>query len=158
MFYFCPPLRPGLMAKKCLVFGVSCLGYGLHLCYHHHGQISKHQTQNTNFMLDYHIHTRLCNHAHGAMADYAKQAISLGLREICFLDHLTLGQRGKKSSMAVNEVGLYYQAAQYIKQRFCDRIQVKVGLETDYDPQFCVAPTERLDWKWVEGLGYCVLI
>lgn len=86
-------------------------------------------------MLDYHIHTRLCNHADGTMQDYVRRAVSIGLQEICFLDHLTLADRGKNSSMALNEVGLYFQAAQNLKQAYSDRIAVKVGLETDFDRQ-----------------------
>ncbi|MBW2249280.1 MAG: PHP domain-containing protein [Deltaproteobacteria bacterium] len=40
-------------------------------------------------MIDYHIHTKLCNHARGMMGAYVKRAIEKGLKEICFLDHLT---------------------------------------------------------------------
>lgn len=84
-------------------------------------------------MIDYHIHTRLCNHADGTMGDYIRHAISIGMQEICFLDHLTLADRGKNSSMAADEVGLYFQAAQSLKLAYGDRIAVKVGLETDFD-------------------------
>jgi histidinol-phosphatase (PHP family) len=87
-------------------------------------------------MLDYHVHTRLCNHADGTIGDYVRQAVSLGLKEICFLDHLTLGDRGSNSSMAIDEVGLYHQTVQHIKRATVGQINVKVGLETDFDPQY----------------------
>ncbi len=45
-------------------------------------------------MIDYHIHTKLCNHARGVMGAYVKRAIEKGLTEVCFLDHLTLSEPG----------------------------------------------------------------
>ena len=61
-------------------------------------------------MIDYHIHTRLCNHAKGTMEEYIQSAVAKGLREICFLDHLTLTKAGRTLSMAPDEVPLYFQS------------------------------------------------
>lgn len=36
---------------------------------------------------DYHIHTALCRHAEGDVADYLSEAATKGLSEICFTDH-----------------------------------------------------------------------
>ncbi|MBI9077760.1 MAG: histidinol-phosphatase [Desulfatibacillum sp.] len=84
-------------------------------------------------LIDYHVHTPLCNHARGEMEAYVKQAIELGLREICFLDHLTLRPDGGALSMSPQEVPLYYQAARKLAKRYETRILVKVGLEVDFD-------------------------
>jgi histidinol-phosphatase (PHP family) len=86
-------------------------------------------------MLDYHIHTTLCNHAEGTMDAYVQKAVDIGLTEICFLDHLTLQQAGKSLSMALNEVPLYFQAAHSIKKRYQGKIKIKVGLELDFQPE-----------------------
>jgi len=83
-------------------------------------------------MFDYHVHTRLCNHAEGAMADYIERAIEIGLKEICFLDHLTLQDQGRDLSMTPGEVPVYFQAVQMMKKRFAGRIEVKAGLEIDF--------------------------
>lgn len=86
-------------------------------------------------MLDYHIHTTLCNHAEGTMDAYAQKAVDMGLSEICFLDHLTLQHTGKPLSMTLDEVPLYFQAAHSIKKRYQGEIKIKIGLELDFQPE-----------------------
>ncbi|MBU1168219.1 MAG: histidinol-phosphatase [Proteobacteria bacterium] len=86
-------------------------------------------------MIDYHIHTPLCNHAQGSMKAYIHQAISLGFSEICFLDHLILDGPGKKNSMDIREVPLYMQAIACLKHEFHDRITLRAGLEVDFIPE-----------------------
>jgi len=46
-------------------------------------------------MVDYHVHTALCNHADGSMREYLECACEKGLAEFCFLDHLILHPRSK---------------------------------------------------------------
>jgi histidinol-phosphatase (PHP family) len=85
-------------------------------------------------MIDYHIHTKLCNHATGEMGAYVKRAVEKGLKEICFLDHLTLSEPGNRLSMQPGEVPFYFQAAQMLKRQFNGEIQIKTGLEVDFSP------------------------
>jgi len=86
-------------------------------------------------MIDYHVHTSLCNHANGSMEQYIQSAISAGLSEICFLDHLTLHEKGKHLSMTPDYVSFYYQSARQLAHTYKDHIRVKAGLEVDYDPK-----------------------
>jgi histidinol-phosphatase (PHP family) len=86
-------------------------------------------------MIDYHIHTPLCNHAHGPMEDYVCQAIQKGIREICFLDHLILDGPGMKHSMTAKEVPLYVNSVARLRDRYRDQIVVRTGLEVDYLPE-----------------------
>lgn len=90
------------------------------------------QENRLKYMIDYHVHTRLCNHAKGVMADYVEQAIAIGLDEICFLDHLTIQDQGKHLSMSPGEVPIYFQAVQTLKKKYEDSIDVKAGLEIDF--------------------------
>jgi histidinol-phosphatase (PHP family) len=85
-------------------------------------------------MIDYHVHTSLCNHANGTMDQYIQNAIAAGLSEICFLDHLTLHESGKRLSMTPDYVPFYYQSARQLAHTYKNHIRVKVGLEVDYDP------------------------
>ena len=85
-------------------------------------------------MIDYHIHTLLCNHAEGSMESYIRSAINLGMSEICFLDHLTLQKFEKGLSMAPGEIPYYFQAIQLLKQQYKDAISVKAGIEIDFNP------------------------
>jgi len=83
-------------------------------------------------MIDYHVHTRLCNHAEGVMPDFVLRAIEIGLEEICFLDHLTLQDQGRGLSMTPGDVPFYFQAVQVLKKKYASKIDVKVGLEIDF--------------------------
>ena len=40
-----------------------------------------------NKLPDYHMHTALCKHAKGTVSDYRRAAGTLGIPEICFVDH-----------------------------------------------------------------------
>ena len=89
---------------------------------------------NISFPVDYHIHTTLCNHAKGSMEAYIKKAVSMGFQEICFLDHLTLCEPGNRLSMTPEEVPLYFNAVQTLKWRYIGVINIKAGLEIDFNP------------------------
>lgn len=92
------------------------------------------KTTNISFPVDYHIHTILCNHARGSMEAYVRKAVSKGFNEICFLDHLTLTEPGHKLSMTPEEVPLYFNAVQMLKRRYTGVINIKAGLEIDFNP------------------------
>lgn len=91
-------------------------------------------------MIDYHIHTSLCNHADGAMETYIRRAVERGFREICFLDHLTVRGSvcvcGTGLSMTPGEIPLYFQAVQRFKHRYRGTISVKAGIEIDFNPAY----------------------
>jgi histidinol-phosphatase (PHP family) len=87
-----------------------------------------------NSMIDYHVHTPFCNHAVGSMAQYVQHAMDAGLAQICFLDHLTVSDHEKGLSMAPDEVPFYFQAAKLLARQYRDRIDVRVGLEIDFNP------------------------
>jgi histidinol-phosphatase (PHP family) len=86
--------------------------------------------------INYHVHTPLCNHATGSMPDYIRHAIRQGLKEICFLDHLTLNPADKGLTMIPEEVALYYHAARFLAHQYREAIRVKIGLEVDFHPDF----------------------
>ncbi len=87
-------------------------------------------------MFDYHLHTRLCNHAEGSMAAFIRQALYRGFEEICFLDHLTITGSPRPMTMDVAEVPLYFQTVQRLKRSYSDRIAVKAGLEIEFNPRY----------------------
>lgn len=89
---------------------------------------------NIYFPVDYHIHTILCNHARSSMEAYINKAVSMGFQEICFLDHLTLTEPGHELSMTPEEVPLYFNAVQILKKRYIGIINIKAGLEIDFNP------------------------
>ncbi len=87
-------------------------------------------------MIDYHVHTSLCNHAEGAMEAYIQKAVDIGLKEICFLDHLIFSEPANRLSMTPGEVSFYFQAIQLLKHKYRSVIDVKAGLEVDFNPEY----------------------
>ena len=87
-------------------------------------------------MIDYHLHTLFCNHATGGMERYIQSAIDLGLREICFLDHLTIQKTDPGLTMTPEEVPYYFHAVQVLKQKYRKEISIKAGLEMDFNPAY----------------------
>ncbi|NOY70728.1 MAG: histidinol-phosphatase HisJ family protein [Deltaproteobacteria bacterium] len=87
-------------------------------------------------MIDYHVHTPLCNHATGTIHQYIGRAIKAGLCEICFLEHLTLNKNGRALSMSPAQLPLYYHAVQRLSLQYRDRIRVRAGLEVDFSPGY----------------------
>ena len=83
-------------------------------------------------MIDYHIHTKRCNHASGEMKEYVVKAIKQNLKEICFLDHLTL-RNGINLSMLPSELPNYISEVYSLQKEFKDKITIKLGLEVDYN-------------------------
>jgi histidinol-phosphatase (PHP family) len=86
-------------------------------------------------MIDYHVHTPLCNHAEGEMEAYILKAIDIGLKEICFLDHLTICEAGKNLSMDPEQVPFYFETARQFQEQYKDLIGVRIGLEVDFNPE-----------------------
>ena len=86
-------------------------------------------------MIDYHVHTSLCNHATGTMEQYVRAAIGKGLTTICFLDHLTFQEAGRYNAMFPREVPMYINAARRLARQYREKICVRVGLEIDFSPR-----------------------
>ncbi len=85
-------------------------------------------------MIDYHVHTSLCNHATGTMEEYVRAAVAKGLETICFLDHLTFQEAGRHNAMRLREVPMYVNAARRLARQYREQISVRVGLEIDFSP------------------------
>lgn len=88
------------------------------------------------------------------MEQYVARAIQAGLAEICFLDHLTLNEKGRDLSMAPRDVPLYYYAARRLQAAYKGQIRVKVGLEVDFTPAYAEAAravAERFDFDVIGG-------
>ena len=104
-------------------------------------------------MIDYHIHTMLCNHAEGYMEAYIKKAVDLCLKEICFLDHLIILAPENKLSMTPEEVPFYFQAIQHFKHKYRNIIDIKAGLEVDFYPEHTDYIKEILEMYSFDVIG-----
>jgi len=88
---------------------------------------------------DYHVHTPYCGHAHGAILEYIRSAITLGLKEIGFADHLgryylTKTQKRRYWDWGMDERGVSKYVAELLDLRdmLADQITIRIGLEVDY--------------------------
>jgi histidinol-phosphatase (PHP family) len=90
-------------------------------------------------VVDYHVHTPFCGHAHGKMVEYVETAILAGMTEMGFSDHLGryyLGKAQRKRywewGMSERDLARYFSEVMDIKALFADRIIIRFGLEIDY--------------------------
>lgn len=90
-------------------------------------------------LVDYHIHTPYCGHAHGKTIQYIEKAIQIGLHEVGFSDHLgryylTHVQRRRHWDWGMNERNItrYIAELSELRELFEDKIAIKIGLEIDF--------------------------
>ena len=117
---------------------------------------------------DYHSHHERCGHAAGTMADYIEAAKLLGLREFGVSDHSPIlffeGDHAlPHTAMARSALAGYVAEALALKERYAGRIEVKLGLETDFFEGFEGAYRDLLDSHpfdyalgsvhWVDGVN-----
>jgi len=83
-------------------------------------------------MIDYHLHTRLCNHASGEVYEFIERALELGISEIAFTDHIPLPEDfDLEHRMTLSEMEIYQRWINDAKTRYPE-IKIKLGIEADY--------------------------
>lgn len=87
--------------------------------------------------IDYHTHHERCGHAEGRLEDYVKRAVEIGLEQIGLSDHMPLlhvdpAEYYPGMAMPMEELPRYVEEALRLKEKYRDRIDVRVGLEGDY--------------------------
>ncbi len=82
-----------------------------------------------------HCHTPLCKHAQGTPAEYAAAAEARGLKGIIFTCHCPLpGGISHAVRMAPEQYGAYVDAVAEAREKFTGRVDVRLGLESDFYP------------------------
>ncbi len=85
---------------------------------------------------DYHIHTKLCGHAKGEIADFAAHALRVGLTEIGFADHApSRPDFDPDHRMSLRQFPDYVKQVNKLRKRFPD-LTIRVGVEADMHPGF----------------------
>jgi len=92
------------------------------------------------YLVDYHIHTQRCGHASGEDREYIEAAISRGLREMGFSDHVPRFYQPKDTKTAITERGMnaedlegYVRAVSAYRKEYPE-LKIKLGLEVDFVP------------------------
>ena len=88
---------------------------------------------------NFHTHTKRCGHASGADEDYVKRAIESGLSALGFSDHTPYfydGDYYSPAKMKPEEMGNYFESILSLREKYKDKIDIKIGFETEYFPKF----------------------
>ena len=86
---------------------------------------------------NYHTHTYRCNHASGSDEEYVQAAIKAGYKVLGFSDHapyhnLPLGYARMEWDLLED----YINSINSLKEKYKDQIEIHLGLETEYYPEY----------------------
>ncbi len=98
-------------------------------------------------LVNYHTHTRRCNHARGSERDYIEAAIAAGIRVLGFSDHTPCPFPDGHNSwfrMSVESCPEYFSAIRRLRDEYAGRIELHVGVELEYYPAVFPAQLELL--------------
>lgn len=113
-------------------------------------------TDNTkSIFCDSHIHTSLCNHASGEMEEYVQAAINNGLKKIIFLEHMEEGIRHAQGKTWLSEEDFddYFRQGRSLQIRYSDRIEIGLGVECGFNPDWSDRLRERLFHRTWDQVG-----
>jgi len=102
---------------------------------------------------NYHTHTPLCRHAEGEPMEYAQSALNAGLQILGFSDHTPYWfPEGYYTHMRMypGQLAGYVRAIEEVRQAFAGRLQIHVGLETEYYPGFWKETLPKLQDAGIE--------
>ncbi|MCX6090531.1 MAG: histidinol-phosphatase HisJ [Candidatus Atribacteria bacterium] len=90
-------------------------------------------------LCDYHIHTHRCGDAKGDYEEYIQEAVQKGITEIGLSGHcpqyfLPKKERTRQCAIPEEELELYIQEIEFLKRKYQDTMNIRIGLEMDYLP------------------------
>ena len=91
---------------------------------------------------NFHTHTYRCNHAEGTDEEYVLEALAGGYQVLGFSDHTPWDYASSfisDSRMLPAELPGYVASIRKLKEKYKSKIDIKIGLECEYFPQY-------LDW------------
>ena len=93
-------------------------------------------------MKNYHAHTSRCGHAWGTDEEFVQAAIDAGFRVLGFSEHSPwpfvdgYQEIDSRQRITVEELDAYIADMQRLKKTYQDQIDIKIGLECEYFPQY----------------------
>ncbi len=87
----------------------------------------------------YHNHTWRCGHASGTEQEYIEKAIGGGIRHMGFSEHIPFRfPDGYESSYRapVESMEGYFQVLRDLRERYRDRLELWIGFEMEYYPEY----------------------
>jgi len=106
---------------------------------------------------NYHAHTAWCSHATGTPEEYVERAIENELAHFGFSDHFPFrfpDGTGLYWRVQIEDVGSYVGKINSLKQIYGEKIDIKVGFEMEYYPDyFDIMLNNAIEW----GAEYLIL-
>ncbi|TCO79378.1 histidinol-phosphatase HisJ family protein [Marinisporobacter balticus] len=84
-------------------------------------------------MYDYHVHSHFSADCNIPMQEMIQKGISLGLKEICFTDHIDYGYQDPSISFEFDPT-LYTQEINQLTEKYKNQIKIRKGLEIGIQP------------------------
>ncbi len=87
---------------------------------------------------NYHTHTHRCNHAVGREEEYVQEALKAGMQILGWADHTPYIFPGGYYShfrMRPAQLDGYVKTIEELRRRFAGKIEMPIGLETEYYPK-----------------------
>lgn len=106
-------------------------------------------------LCDSHVHTRLCGHAKGEMEEYVQNAIKKGLKKLIFLEHMEEGivYAQGRTWLSEDEFDQYFSEGQRLQSRYQEKIEIGLGVECGYNPDYCDILKARLAKRSWDQIG-----
>ncbi len=107
------------------------------------------------FKKNYHTHTKYCNHASGEIREYVDAAIRAGLDTIGFSCHAPYDFGSSFRSwyrMEQSQTATYVSEILEMKAEYADKIDVKLGFEAEYYPDYFDSLMEHISQFEVDYL------
>ena len=106
---------------------------------------------------NYHTHTTRCNHAKGTEREYVEAAIKSGLKVLGFSDHAPYPYPDPEPyyiqhTMKLDELEGYCDTVLALREEYKNDIDIRLGLETEYYPEFFDKHIENLSNYPIEYL------
>ncbi len=109
---------------------------------------------------DYHIHTHFSTDSEVNPIDHINKAISLGMQELCFTDHIDFDyplENGNK--IFIFDADNYFETLLALKEQFQSKINIKIGVELGLNPNIYKQNTDfihKYDFDFVIGSSHIV--
>lgn len=113
--------------------------------------------EETPIRTNFHSHTTRCNHAIGSDEDYVKAAIAAGFSQLGMSDHSPFPDHlGQVSDMRmhVTQFPDYLASARALQAQYAGQIDLFIGLEAEYYPQY---HNWLMEQKTQAGLDFLIL-
>lgn len=86
---------------------------------------------------NYHTHTERCGHANGEDEQYVLAAIEAGFKVLGFSDHIPFKSVIHPSErMNYDQIDDYINSIEGLKVKYKDKIEIKLGFELEYFPEY----------------------